>query len=86
MAPAEFYLLQQVSRCKMKNLLNPAGPGAVGRGSDASVNPSEIRYCYSHISKAFQINMQGSAEYLNPEGERGTKHVIHEREKLGACA
>lgn len=29
--------------------------------------------------------MQGSEEYLNPKRERGTKPVIHEREKLGAC-
>lgn len=43
--------------------------GTAHRSSSVSISPFKIRYCYSHISKAFQINMQGSVEYLNPKGE-----------------
>lgn len=42
----------------------------IHRGSERNISLFKIRYCYSCISKSFQINMQGSAEYLNPKGER----------------
>lgn len=42
----------------------------IHRGNDKIISLFKTRYCYSHISKSFQINMQGSAEYLNPKEER----------------
>lgn len=64
---------------------NTTGPNTAHWGSNESISLLKIRHCCSHIPKAFQINIQGREEYLNPKGEGGTKHVIHEREKLGAC-
>lgn len=64
---------------------NTTGPNTAHWGSSESISLLKIRHCCSHIPKAFQINIQGREEYLNPKGEGGTKHVIHEREKLGAC-
>lgn len=82
---AQLSLSCRLPAAKWKSVQNTPGPNTAHWGSNESVSLFKIRHCYSHIPKAFQINIQGSEEYLNPKGERGTKHVIHEREKLGAC-